>query len=160
MRKQGAVEIEKMNREKNLPQKFCFVTKITRTSPATSNNPNLNSDAGIPYCNKASSSEEEDIEKKQCRIISRDDIINEAVKGSSSKEEDIGYNQCRIISIVDIINEAVKGISSEQEYILIRKCRIRSQVDIINEEVKVWKSSSKQQEAPTEPTNTKEDIRL
>ena len=30
----------------------------------------------------------------------------------------------------------------------------------MNEEVKGWTSSSKQQEDPTEPTNTKEEIRL
>ena len=54
----------------------------------------------------------------------------------------------------------MKGSSNEEEDIGIRKCRRRSRVDIINREVKVWTSSSKQQEAPPEPTNTKEEIRL
>ena len=54
----------------------------------------------------------------------------------------------------------MKGSSSEEEDILIRKCRRRIRFDIINQEVKVWKSSSKQQEAPPEPTKTKEEISL
>ena len=54
----------------------------------------------------------------------------------------------------------MKGISSEEEQIGICKCRRRSRVDIINEEVKGWTSSQKKQEAPQEPTNTKEGIRL
>ena len=36
----------------------------------------------------------------------------------------------------------------------------RSRVEIMNEEVKGWTYSSKQQESPPEPTNTKEDICL
>ena len=54
----------------------------------------------------------------------------------------------------------MKGSSSEEEDIEIRKCRRRSLVDIVNEEVKGWTSASKQQEAPPEPTNTKEEICL
>ena len=53
-----------------------------------------------------------------------------------------------------------KANSREEEEIGIRKCRIISRVDIINEELKGWTSSSKQQEAPPEPKNTKEEIRL
>ena len=68
--------------------------------------------------------------------------------------------KCRRKFHVDIINWEMKGSSSEEEEIGIRKCRRRSLADIMNEEVKVYKSSSKQQEAPPEPTNTKEDIRL
>ena len=52
----------------------------------------------------------------------------------------------------------MKESSSEEEEIGIRKCRRRSRVDIINEELKGWTSSPKQQEAPVEPTNIKDDI--
>ena len=54
----------------------------------------------------------------------------------------------------------MKGSINEEEEIGIHKCRIRSRVEIMNEGVKIWTSSSKKQEAPPEPTNTKEDIRL
>ena len=54
----------------------------------------------------------------------------------------------------------MKGISSEEEEIGIRKCRRISLVEIMNEEVKSCTSSLKQQEAPPEPTNTKEGICL
>ena len=54
----------------------------------------------------------------------------------------------------------MKGSSSEEEAIGIRKCSRRSLVDIINEEAKGWTYSLNQQEAPLEPTNTKEDICL
>ena len=54
----------------------------------------------------------------------------------------------------------MKRSSSEEEDIGIRECRRIIRVDIINYQVKVWKSLSKQQEAPPEPTNTKEYIRL
>ena len=54
----------------------------------------------------------------------------------------------------------MKGSSTEKEDIEIRKCRRRSRVEIMNEEVKVWKSPSKQQEAPPEPTKTKYEISL
>ena len=54
----------------------------------------------------------------------------------------------------------MKGSSSEEEEIGIHKCRIRSRFYIINEEVKGWTFSSKQQEAPPEPTKTKDDIHL
>ena len=82
------------------------------------------------------------------------------MKGSSSEVEDIKISKCSRKSHVDIINEEMKGISSEEEDIGTRKCRIKSRVDIINEEVKGWTSSSKQQEAPPESTNTKEYICL
>ena len=52
------------------------------------------------------------------------------------------------------------GSSREEGDIGISKCIRRSRVDIINEEVKGWTSSSKQQESPPEPKNTKDDIRL
>ena len=54
----------------------------------------------------------------------------------------------------------MKESSSEEEEIGISKCRRRIRVDITNKEVKEWKNSSKQQEAPTEITKTKEEIRL
>ena len=54
----------------------------------------------------------------------------------------------------------MKESSREEEEIGIRKCGRRGQVDIINKEVKGWTSSSKQQEAPPQISNTKEDIRL
>ena len=54
----------------------------------------------------------------------------------------------------------MKGSSSEEEEIRIRTCRRRSRVDIINKEVNVWTSSSKKQDAPPEPTKTKEEISL
>ena len=82
------------------------------------------------------------------------------VKGSSSEVEDIKIRKCRRKSNVDIINKAMKVSSSEEEEIGILKCRRRSRVGITNEEVKLWTSSSKQQEAPPEPTNTKEEICL
>ena len=66
--------------------------------------------------------------------------------------------KCRRKSHVDIINEEMKGSISEEEGIGIRNYRRRIRIDNINEEVKVWTSSYKQQESPTEPTNTKEDI--
>ena len=50
----------------------------------------------------------------------------------------------------------MKGISSEMEDIGIRNLRRIIQVGIINEEVKGLTYSSKQQDAPQEPTNTKE----
>ena len=52
------------------------------------------------------------------------------------------------------------GSSSEDEEIRICNFRRRSGFDIINEEVKGWTYLSKRQEAPPEPTNTKEEIRL
>ena len=54
----------------------------------------------------------------------------------------------------------MKGSSGEEEEIGIHKFRRRSRIDIIKEEVKQWKSSSKEQEAPPEPTKTKEEICL
>ena len=57
-----------------------------------------------------------------------------------------------------IINEETKGSISEGEEIEICNYRRRRWVDIINEEVKEWTSSSKQQENPTEPAKTKEEI--
>ena len=54
----------------------------------------------------------------------------------------------------------MKVSSSEEEEIGILKCRRRSGFEIMNEEVKVNISSSKQQESPPEPTNTKEEISL
>ena len=53
-----------------------------------------------------------------------------------------------------------KASISEEEDIGIHNSRGISRVGIINEEVKGWTSSSKQQEAPPEPKNTKEEIRL
>ena len=52
----------------------------------------------------------------------------------------------------------MKETSSEEEDIGIRKFRRRSRVDIMNIEVKVWTFSSKQQEAPPEITNTREEM--
>ena len=54
----------------------------------------------------------------------------------------------------------MKRSSSEEEDIGMHKCRGRSWFDIINEEVKGWTSLSKQQEAPPEQPNTKEEISL
>ena len=54
----------------------------------------------------------------------------------------------------------MKVSSSEEENFGMCKCRRRIRADIMNEEVKRWTLSSKQQEAPPEPTKTKEDIRL
>ena len=54
----------------------------------------------------------------------------------------------------------MKGSSSEQEEIGIRKCGRISQFYIINEEGEGWTSLSKQQEAPPEPTKTKEEVSL
>ena len=54
----------------------------------------------------------------------------------------------------------MKGRSSEEEDIVIRKGSRRSRVDVINEELKRLTFSSKQQEAPPEPTKTKEKICL
>ena len=82
------------------------------------------------------------------------------MKGSSGEVEDIKIRKCIRKSHVDIINEEMKGNSSKYEQIGILKCRRRSRVDIINEELKGWKSSTKQEESPTEPTNTKDDISL
>ena len=74
--------------------------------------------------------------------------------------EDNKILNCTRKSHFDIINEEMKEISSEEEDIGICKFRRRSRVEIMNEEVKGWTSSSKQQESPPEPTNTKEDICL
>ena len=82
------------------------------------------------------------------------------MKGSSSEVEDIRIRKRSRKGHVDILKEGMKGRISEEEEIGISKCRRRSRVDTINEEVKGWKSSSKQQETPPEPTNTKEEIRL
>ena len=82
------------------------------------------------------------------------------MKGSSSEEEGIKIHNCKRKSHVDIINEEIKGSSSKEEDIGICKCRRKSRVDIINEELKGWKSLSKQQETPPEPTNTKDEIHL
>ena len=54
----------------------------------------------------------------------------------------------------------MKGSSSEEEDIRKSNCKKISPVGIINEDIKGWTSSSKQQETPPEPTNTKEEIRL
>ena len=82
------------------------------------------------------------------------------MKGKHSEVEDIKILKCSRKIHVDIINEEMKGISSEEEEIGIPNCRRIIRVEIINEDVKGWKSSSKQQEAPPEPTNTKEEICL
>ena len=42
----------------------------------------------------------------------------------------------------------------------MHKCKKRIQVDILNDEVKGWTPSSNQQEDPTEPTNTKDEVLL
>ena len=48
-------------------------------------------------------------ETKICKSSRKNvDIINEEIKGSSSEEEDIGIRKCRIRSRVDIIKEEVK----------------------------------------------------
>ena len=86
--------------------------------------------------------------------------MNEELKEIVSAVEEIKIPRCIRKSHDNIINEEMKVSSSEEEEIGIRKCRRRSQVDIIKEEVKGWTSSSKQQEATPEPTNTKEDIHL
>ena len=52
----------------------------------------------------------------------------------------------------------MKGSSSDYEDIGIHKFIRRIQVDILKEEVKVWKSSLKQQEAPPEPSKSKDEI--
>ena len=97
---------------------------------------------------------------RKCRRKINDEIKNEEVKGKYSEVEEIKILKCSRKSHVDIINEETKGSSSEEEDIGIRKCRRRSRAKIINEEVKGWISSSKQQEDPPEPTNTKDHIRL
>ena len=97
---------------------------------------------------------------RKCRRKFNVNIINEEVKGKISEVEDIKILKCRRKSHVDIINEEMKVSSSEDEYIVIRKCRRRSRFYIIKKEVIGLTSSSKQQEAPPEPTNTKEEIRL
>ena len=74
--------------------------------------------------------------------------------------EEIKILKCSRKSHVDIINEEMKVSSSEEEDIVIRNCRRITRFDIINEEIKGWTSPSKQQEAPPEPTKTKEGIRL
>ena len=82
------------------------------------------------------------------------------MKGRNSEAEEIKIRKCIRKIHVDIINEEIKGSSSEEEDIEIRKCRRIIIVDIINEEVKVWTSSLNKQEAPTDLTKTKEEIRL
>ena len=82
------------------------------------------------------------------------------MKGNVFEVEEIKILKCRRKGRVDIINKEMKGIISEEEGIGIRKFRRIIRVEIINEEVKGWTSSSKQQEAPPEPTNTKEEIHL
>ena len=74
--------------------------------------------------------------------------------------EEIKIRRCTEKSHVDNINENMKGSSSKEEDNVIRKCRKRIWVHITNEEVKGWTSSSKQQEAPPETSNTKVDICL
>ena len=74
--------------------------------------------------------------------------------------EEIKILSCSRTSHDDIINEEMKGSSSEEEDIGILKCRRKSRVEIMNEEVKGCTSTSKQQEAPPEPTKTKDDISL
>ena len=54
----------------------------------------------------------------------------------------------------------MKVRSSEEEEIGICMGRRISQVEIMNKEVKGWTTSSKKQEPPLEPPNTKEEIRL
>ena len=74
--------------------------------------------------------------------------------------DEIKIYKCRRKSHVDIINEEIKGSSSKEEDIGIRKSRRISRVDIITEEMIGSTCSSKQQEAPPDPTNTKEEISL
>ena len=88
------------------------------------------------------------------------DIKNEEVKGKISEVEEIKILKCRRKSHVETVNEEMKGISSEQEENGIRDFRRRSSQVIINEKMEGCASSSKQQEAPPEPTNNKEDICL
>ena len=82
------------------------------------------------------------------------------MKVSITEVEEIKIHKCIRKGHVDIINEEMKVSSCEGEDIGMHKCRRRSLVDIINEEVKGWTSSSKQQDDPPEPTNTKEEIHL
>ena len=77
-----------------------------------------------------------------------------------SEEEEIKIPKCSRKSHVETLNEETKESSSEEKEIGIHNYRRRSQVYIMNKGVKVWTSSSKQQGAPTEITNTKEDICL
>ena len=140
-RKQSAVEVERPNRKKGQKQKKgryiqafskkgCFVNKTTRTSRATSNTYTRDFNAYIPHCSGSSSGE----------------------------EEDIGMCKCRRKINAENKNVDVKGKRSEVEEIKIPKCIRRIRVEITNKEVKGWISSSKQQDDPTEPTKTKEDI--
>ena len=170
-RNQSAAEVEILNRKnernknkegtsKPSPKKGFFVNKTTLTSRATSKTYNLNFNAGIPLWSEASSSEEEYIGMLKGRRKSNIENTKEEAKGKKSEEEEIKIPKCSRKSHVETVNEETKESSSEEEDIGIRKCRRRSRVDIINEEVKGWTSSSKQQEAPPEPTKTKEEIRL
>ena len=94
------------------------------------------------------------------RIKSNVENTNKEVKVKSSEEEEIKIPKCSRKSHVKNVNEEMEESIGEKEDIGIRKCRRRSQVDIFNKEVKGWKSSSKQQNFPPEPTKTKEGIRL
>ena len=84
--------------------------------------------------------------------------MNKEVKGSSSEVEEIKIHKYRRKIHVRIISEEVKDISSEEEDNGLLKCRRRSRVEKINEEVKGCLSSSKQQKARPEPTNTKYEM--
>ena len=77
------------------------------------------------------------------------------MRGKNSEVEEIKILKYRRKSHVDIINEESKESNSEEEEIGIRRYNRRSRVDIMNKEVKRWTSSSKQQEATPEITNTK-----
>ena len=82
------------------------------------------------------------------------------MKGKGSELEEIIILKYSRKSQVDIINEEMKVSISEEEEIGISKCSRRNRVWIVNEEVKGRTYSSKQQEAPPEPTNTKYEICL
>ena len=66
----------------------------------------------IPQWSEARSSEEEDI---KCIRKSRVETVNEEMKGSSSEEENIGIRKCRIRIQVEIMNEEVKGWTSSSK---------------------------------------------
>ena len=80
------------------------------------------------------------------------------MKVKRSQEKEIKIPMCSRKGRVETEKEEMKETSSEEEDIGIRKFRRRSRVDIMNIEVKVWTFSSKQQEAPPEITNTREEM--
>ena len=84
------------------------MNKKTQKSRATSNTSYSNFITGIPQWSEASSSEEEEIGMRKCRIESNVYNTNEELKRKSSVEEEIKIHKCSRKSHIETVNEEMK----------------------------------------------------